>query len=862
MLKRADRRVGLGTLFLAAMLLDCALLAGEKPTLASCSLRYGALMADHWLTMDLARQTERVLFYSRGVTNGGTRVEFERLQQSLAAEERDLGDALEFYGNLVATNSVARTAQLGALLDQIAAAESLNDQIAVALLQRLGTESSSGVFRAVPVGKEDLAPAWAPDPGRNSAKGQGRILLDKNYRPCRIIFGCTGKAGDDRTLALRFDFGSGIFGFYVPMASSNRLDIAAGFADRSDPAFRWMRTNHSGYHYWAGVYNNQNTYVAPWFLKSHKDTPDVWMKLADGKVLKAGDWAQVNIWNPQVRRYIQAYCETQGRTFRDDSFLVCYDYTGEPHPWAGQPPGQPQYSGYNDSAIAAFQDYLFAKFGKIGKLNQAWRTNYAGFASIQPPPDPYVSSGSKATPLNYEFERFRCDSHARYWKLVYDAYRKNDKTKPIEANAGMYMSGWPVEGLDAYQLQKTGVADWVDMHMNNFAPNLPEQIYLYSLCRLTGKVPVQFEYIWTFPRTGPVGETNESDFRATCEASVWRNLVWGKKVLVFFDFYYDWPAYHNAFLDQSLGYSILRPSACVVPVMKRKAVRFNDILMETEVATPPIVVLEPTASILNSPPLHPNQSFSYHTGVAAKEVHELLFPQNYPFLYLPEQAVLDGYSLNQHQVIILPQSPCFPRGMTERLLSWVKRGGTLISIGVPGIWDPYGYNDARLVNRVFGLSEVRDEQPGKWNWEWRIEHPGPKVAWKTNDNSGKTLAALATYGKGKVLVTTGPFDAPELRNRFYQTLDSAVLKRPAACENDRFELVLREDKHGHRYLFVLNPHTREIREDDIAIAGRFSHCLDLGIGSGLPVSVSLTNSETRFRLRLHPGEGTVISLVR
>src|SRR5947207_9433153 len=165
------------------------------------------------------------------------------------------------------------------------------------------------------------------------------------------------------------------------------------------------------------------------------------------------------------------------------------------------------------------------------------------------------------------------------------------------------------------------ISDWVDMHMNNFPPNLPEQIYLYSLCRLTGKVPVEFEYIWTFPRTGPVDEADESDFRATCQASVWRNLVWGKKVLVFFDFYYDWPAYHNAFFDQTLGYSILRPSACVVPVTKRKALRFNEILMETEVATPPIIVLEPTASTLNSPPLHPNQSFSYHTGVAFHDVH-------------------------------------------------------------------------------------------------------------------------------------------------------------------------------------------------------------------------------------------------
>jgi hypothetical protein len=445
---------------------------------------------------------------------------------------------------------------------------------------------------------------------------------------------------------------------------------------------------------------------------------------------------------------------------------------------------------------------------------------------------------------------------------VYDAYRKGDPTKPIEANAGMFMSGWPVEGLDAYQLQRSGVADWADMHMNNFWPNLPEQIYLYSLCRLTGKVPVEFEYVWTFPRTGPFDDASESDFSATCQASVWRNLAWGKKVLVFFDFYYDWPAYHNAFLDRDLGYSILRPSACVVPVTKRRAMRFNEILMKTEVATPPIIVLEPTASILNSPPLHPNQSFSYHTGVAGKQVHELLFPRNYPFLYVPEQAVLDGYSLKQHKVIILPEAPYLPPGMTDRLLAWVKAGGTLISFGVPGIWTPYGAKDFRLVTEAFGPTEVTDEQPGQWKWLWRIAGTGPQPIRQIKDSGGKLAAALVSLGHGRVLVSTGSFDTPELRSLFYDALNRGIGQRPAACRRDSFELVLREDRLGRRYLFVLNPHTRDVREDQVTVAGRFLHCVDLGVGSGVPVPGRVGDDQTQFQLRLHPGEGTVISLAR
>ena len=59
-------------------------------------------------------------------------------------------------------------------------------------------------------------------------------MLDNNFHPRRILFGCTGKAGDDRTLPLDFDFCSGVYGFYVPMASSNKLEISPSFADRSD----------------------------------------------------------------------------------------------------------------------------------------------------------------------------------------------------------------------------------------------------------------------------------------------------------------------------------------------------------------------------------------------------------------------------------------------------------------------------------------------------------------------------------------------------------------------------------------------------------------------------------------------------
>ena len=820
---------------------------GRTAELDELALRYGYLMTRHWLTVDSKRQVERANFYDGGLE---ARQKLGELATDMRSAEEKLEQVRALYKSLFRTNSSEGLEKLVQLLEQCERTENQNAKRVHQILQELGAHLAGERFQPDPVSEADLAPSWNP-----------ATDLDQNRRPTRILFGSTGRVGDERTLPLCFDFGSGPFGAFISMKSSNELAVSEAVKTQTDPAWGWMKARRSGYYYWAGVYNNQNTYLAPWFLKAHQQEDDIWMKLADGKVMHGSEWGQVNIWNPDVRSYIQQYCQAQGETLRNDRFLVCYDYTAEPHPFGSQPPqpsGLPQYSGYNDSARQSFRSYLKQKFGTLAKLNRSWNAHYADFEAIEPPPDPYVSPPAKATPLLYEFHRWRCDSHAEFWRLAYDGYRQADKTKPIVANAGMFMGGWPVEGLDPWQLQKAGVADWIDMHMNNFWPNLPEQIYLYSLCRLSGKVPVQFEYIWTFPRTGPVDDSSESDFRATCEASVWRNLVWGKKAMVFFDFYYDWPAYHNAFFDRDAGYSILRPSACVVPVTKRKALRFNQILMKTEVATPRMVVLDPVTSEMNSPPLHPNQSFGYHTAVAGKDVHDLLFPRNYPFFYVPEQAVLDGYDLRQHKVVILPQAPYLPEKLTTELLSWVYQGGTLISIGLPGLWNPYGAEDMRLINGIFGPSSVTDR--GKWNWEWKISKALPSVLWKVQATNGLAAAASASYGEGRVLVSAGNFNSPELRKQFFSALDEVFAEGPVTCGTNAFELVVRENKRGDRFLCVLNPHTREIREDEINLAGRFAHCLDLGIGSGVPIRAEVTARQTRFRLRLHPGESTVISL--
>src|SRR5205807_979156 len=118
--------------------------ANEKPTLASSSLRYGSLMVDHWLTVDLVRQIERGLFYYPDPQTARTESDLDRLQQSVVAAELDLNHALELYRSLSASNSIERMAQLAERLDRAAETENANNRTAAELLQRLGQRRSAG----------------------------------------------------------------------------------------------------------------------------------------------------------------------------------------------------------------------------------------------------------------------------------------------------------------------------------------------------------------------------------------------------------------------------------------------------------------------------------------------------------------------------------------------------------------------------------------------------------------------------------------------------------------------------------------------------------------------------------------------
>ena len=139
---RALHQVFLGCCLGALCLwtLATSAVAEDKHTGGSCSLRYGWLMTDQWLVVDLAQQIERGLDYCPGAESVRLRADFDKLQHSVTAAGRELDNARSLYKAWFATNSADSLIRLSSLLDRTAVAESNNTQSAAALLQKLGEQ--------------------------------------------------------------------------------------------------------------------------------------------------------------------------------------------------------------------------------------------------------------------------------------------------------------------------------------------------------------------------------------------------------------------------------------------------------------------------------------------------------------------------------------------------------------------------------------------------------------------------------------------------------------------------------------------------------------------------------------------------
>jgi hypothetical protein len=369
-------------------------------------------------------------------------------------------------------------------------------------------------------------------------------------------------------------------------------------------------------------------------------------------------------------------------------------------------------------------------------------------------------------------------------------------------------------------------------------------LYLNSLSRYNDNAPLAYlEDFWgTQQESDRVGD--ERVQRRGLEKHVSRTFAWGRQLQM------KWYAYTSgSYLHTYNGnwfnprYDVLTMRYCA-PALKVALDRMRHldwVLTHSQIPQFRVAVWQPSVSM----------RVQKRRGLSLNEIislHQLIYPAGFPYELVPEEYFADGRAeLSDFDAVFVPCAEYLSEDHQQRLIDYVRDGGTLIAIEPPGVRDELTHDSGLLLREIYGIDEVSfDVETAEWSWAASRCTDGPP--------------AMAEAGEGRAYITRTTLlravgDDPG-GGAVLDLLDETVL-RDAWSENARFEVLTRVTEEGDRYLFVFNPSTDE-RLTDRVIAGDISEATDVSVEGGFPAPVTQEDGVSGIEISLGPGEMAVL----
>ena len=605
---------------------------------------------------------------------------------------------------------------------------------------------------------------------------------------------------------------------------------------------QWLapgQTVGSSFGYWMGLHRCHS--MAPkWWLDKHGSDPDLYLQGPDGEHATGSDPLSLNFWHPEVRRLHTDLCrDVTAQFLKYIRGEVWFGNLGAEAFLCGEAGGTRFETGYNAAAVSAFRNYLKQSYKRVEELNAAWRTGYAGFDAIEPPPS--QKRVPRATPggLTYEWARFRQQSWHGWIRSCRDAVREVVPGLPFSSWLSIggffgvdYISGFdPVEIFETFDI----VADHGRMYMSNMVPNSREMDSLRQACGgCTGNLEWgAYPFVDIF---------DEQDTRLGALRLAYRMLTWGDTVLEYwYGTHAGWADSCN-WADPRFGHTVLRYSAAFIPLSIARAHANADVFFACPTIQPEVVILESQTSFYNAWP-------PYILRSAMGRMAELLEQKGHNYGFLFETLLLDGrQTLDAAKVVLLPHAVTLPKAMTVKLMDWVRRGGVLIAAGPPGLFGPCGEPAGELLEAVFGdCAWTRGPKGGSW------QAPFAKPPTYVVPDDGRWFLAQGRLGRGTVYIANGFPTA--LAEPVYQLVRTHAPRRFYARANG-VELIMRQGQ-GCRYLSVFNATAVEV-EDEIVLRQAQATLHDKN--TGMPIAAARSEDGLAFKVCLAPVEGMVVRI--
>jgi len=645
-----------------------------------------------------------------------------------------------------------------------------------------------------------------------------------------------------------------------------------------------------------------------WLEKKYGD--EIYLKDQFGRVsgISGTYGVHLNIWHPGVRDFVRNWLRAVGTRYRNERNILAYILMTEPEltAFSKEKVSQEQElllgdsaetafigcqygrheGGYNKSAVDSFRRYLKEIYGDIADLNKDWDSRYKSFEEISSPVDYTYFPRKRNTPLIYHFEKFRRESLTDFFRMCYQTLKSVDPNHPV--SVGLWGHGRPelYKALDTRSIVKEAC----DM----FSQHATSKDY-YALNRFIKKplwVDESGGGAYLIPGRERMGMTDASEKprEAACRTNLWMELIWGAQQISVDG---NTPSLivgtilSNRSNELRYGARIMPRFTRAIKAVQNDIIKYKEILLNTKVAEPEIALLFPSLSLMSD--YFPPDVFwpwPQRGGLRGEieNVRDWLEKKHYDFFLVPEEEIVNGNEdINKFKVIILPYVLYFPEGLSEKLLKYVKSGGTLISIGPAGVYDKYGREDLRLLSKILGKvkfenkgykqgiidSVIRAGDTGGdrviikgWRWDLDIKRSKimPHVFFQFQEGSPALLKA--SYGKGSLFLSAFSFlENPDFEGILIQMVSGAIPVRKTWAEGDcKIELVVRKDLQDREYLFIRNKDFRKQATADIFIRGRYPQILDLTIGSGLPVPIEPEKEITKLPVLLPAGETVILFL--
>ena len=418
-------------------------------------------------------------------------------------------------------------------------------------------------------------------------------------------------------------------------------------------------------------------------------TPPIWLEekdpsmlqlSADGRRLTHGGRRHCCSNNKTYRKYSARIAEKLAKEFKDDKNIIGWQIDNEIFVFTGK-------GCFCDECVKGFHKYLQNKYGTIENLNKRWNLNifsqkYSKFSQV-----PTIKIGWQNPHLYLEWQEFQAKSHIDFVHMQADILRKYG-----HKNIGTDMM--PFFDVDHDQMnEKLDVVQF--NHYEDTGTLWRANLWMDYLRNIKNRpfIITETQSCWNGGVATPGCLTPEG----FCKANSWLPIVHGGEANMYWLWRQHWAGHE--LMHGSVLYASGRPMHIFgeITELSKEYQKASKFLNNTKVITDTAYHVSSRNHIIME-----NQTVSWHE------------PQCYPkrtwLMYLPliEMGIRPDVlgvkkTFDRYKLLITPLLMTLQLGdLQERIIEWVKQGGTWIAGPLTDIRNDIG---AHFTDKETGILE-------------------------------------------------------------------------------------------------------------------------------------------------------------